>query len=144
MPCPPIADLVALVETGPPAEADPVQRHAGDCDACCDVLAALREEVAAIGISLSRLWIQGRVSCPHASLLAGYAAGSLPPGAMDYLRFHLEDLGCPHCAAALEELAAEESGAATPQADRACRRVAESTAAWLAEPPGGGRGPRGR
>ena len=48
-----------------------------------------------------------RVSCPHPDILRAFLEGGLPEEAADYLRFHLEEVRCPWCTVALQEMKAE-------------------------------------
>jgi hypothetical protein len=66
----------------------------------------------ALDLDVGRVWRQERVSCPHVDILRAYQARSLPDGALEYVRFHLEHSQCPYCNAALDESRATEQEAA--------------------------------
>ncbi|MEZ5965177.1 MAG: hypothetical protein R3F56_15190 [Planctomycetota bacterium] len=66
-------------------------------------------EDEALDLDVGRVWRLERVSCPHVDVLRAYHTGSLPAGAVEYLRFHLETSQCPYCNASLEDLRAAEA-----------------------------------
>lgn len=55
-------------------------------------------------LTISTLWREARLSCPHKDVLQAYAERELPAAQLDYLRFHVEDVGCASCREALAEL----------------------------------------
>lgn len=65
----------------------------------------------ALDLDVGRVWRLERVSCPHADVLRAFTTSSLPEGAMDYVRFHLEQSQCPYCNASLEEIRAQDQSA---------------------------------
>lgn len=75
---------------------------------------AERELMAQVGVALDaedgldldvrRAWAEARASCPARHWLARRIAGTLPEGPASFVRFHLEDVGCPWCRANLEDL----------------------------------------
>ena len=54
--------------------------------------------------TIGAIWRRERVSCPTRDQLGGYLLGSLDAGLEDYIRFHLDDIGCPYCRANLDDL----------------------------------------
>ena len=50
------------------------------------------------------IWRRERVSCPSRDQLGGYLLGAGDTELLDYIRFHLEEIGCPYCQANLEDL----------------------------------------
>lgn len=64
---------------------------------------------ASLDISLEHAWRESRVSCPARHWLARSLVLSLEPGPREYVRFHIEEMHCPWCAANLEDLRAVES-----------------------------------
>ncbi len=81
---------------------------------------ALREEVEDRNTSIALVWKQERVSCPHRDLLEAYHYGSLDEQEADFVRFHLDRVGCPWCSANLEdirELSKAESERESPLRD---------------------------
>jgi RNA polymerase sigma factor (sigma-70 family) len=53
---------------------------------------------------LTQVWEMQRPSCPKRTTLGKFALGILPVAWDDFVRFHLETLGCTFCAANLMEL----------------------------------------
>ncbi len=64
---------------------------------------------ASLDFSLESAWREGRVSCPARHWLARFVVQSLEAGPREYVRFHIEEMRCPWCAANLEDLRALES-----------------------------------
>ena len=54
--------------------------------------------------SLGAIWRRHRVSCPTREQLGSYLLGVLDAEHTEYLRFHVETVGCRMCAANLEDL----------------------------------------
>src|SRR5262245_42703316 len=70
--------------------------------------------------TLGAIWRRNRMSCPSREQLGSYLLQVLDEPWMDYLKFHLETLGCPYCQANLADLQAsqKEPGRATKQRRR--------------------------
>ena len=85
-------------------------------------------------MSVSQVWIQERISCPHRDILRAYLSGGIKKGEKDYIRFHLETIQCPYCLANVEDL---EAASRTEKKDlhrnvtRARRRTLDSSAVFL-------------
>src|SRR5437764_15191556 len=54
--------------------------------------------------TVGAIWRRERVSCPTRDQLGGYLLGAGDPELLDYIRFHLEEIGCPYCQANLDDL----------------------------------------
>lgn len=54
--------------------------------------------------TVGAIWRRERVSCPTRDQLGGYVLGASDPELLDYVRFHLEEIGCPYCQANLDDL----------------------------------------
>lgn len=83
--------------------------------------AGLRDRLAGIAAqrdaglhSLGEVWRRRRLTCPSREQLGSHLLGILPEGFADYVRFHLETVGCPLCLASVEDLS--ERHAAVDQA----------------------------
>lgn len=50
------------------------------------------------------IWRRERISCPSRDQLGGYVLGAGDPDLLDYIRFHIEEIGCPYCRANLDDL----------------------------------------
>ena len=54
--------------------------------------------------SVGDIWRRNRLSCPSREELGSYLLGAMLDEAADYLRFHMEVIGCRYCQANLEDL----------------------------------------
>jgi anti-sigma factor RsiW len=92
--------------------------------------ARLLSERDAGGDSVGEIWRRHRLTCPTRSELASGLAGDLPPERADYIRFHLETIGCPVCRANVADLGGagrdDTSGDAATQ-ERRRKRIFESS-----------------
>lgn len=102
MPCPPVKELVRAVEND--EIPDDLEVHLEACDACRGIVVSLREESEGLTISVGALWVADRISCPHEDILLSYVKGGLSTEEADYIAFHLEVVGCPHCQAAVAQI----------------------------------------
>ncbi|MBA4063794.1 MAG: hypothetical protein C0501_08795 [Isosphaera sp.] len=50
------------------------------------------------------IWRRERASCPSRDELGGFVLGAGDPEFLEYVRFHLEEIGCPYCQANLDDL----------------------------------------
>jgi len=92
-------DRMAAVENALRASAELRNRTAG-----------LRVARDADGHSVGEIWRRGRLSCPTRHQLGSFLLGALPSELAQYLKFHIETIGCRYCAASLDDL--REAGAA--------------------------------
>ncbi|MBL8900390.1 MAG: hypothetical protein JNM84_22350 [Planctomycetes bacterium] len=74
-------------------------------------------------LTVSTLWREERLSCPHRDLVQSFVDGELPPAQMDYLRFHIEEVGCAPCRELATALGAPL--AAAPESSSAEREIEE-------------------
>jgi hypothetical protein len=54
--------------------------------------------------SLGAIWRRERISCPSREEMASFLLGVLEEGQIDYIKFHLETIGCAWCKANLHDL----------------------------------------
>jgi hypothetical protein len=54
--------------------------------------------------SVGDIWRRNRLSCPSREELGSYLLGAMLDEAADYVRFHMEVIGCRYCQANLEDL----------------------------------------
>ena len=92
----------------------------------------------ALSFTVSTVWREERVSCPHPDVLRAYQTASLPEGAMLFLRFHLEESQCPYCSAVLEDLRVADERSAQPAMEDLRERLLRSTAVALRKAVGRG------
>ena len=104
----------------------------------CARTSALQKQLAAIngrrdaGVhSLGEIWRRHRLSCPSREQLGSYLLGVLPRDAADYVKFHLETIGCRYCAASLADLKAQQSAAEAEIAERRRQKYFQSSAGYL-------------
>lgn len=72
-----------------------------------DLLARLEEIMARSdrGIhSLAQIWRRNRLSCPSREILGAYLLEALPEAEFEYVKTHLEVVGCTICSANLKDL----------------------------------------
>ncbi len=80
--------------------------------------ATLMQELVAInnrreaGVhSLGGVWRRHRLSCPSREQLGSYLLGAMSKDQRDYVKFHLDTVGCRYCLAGLEDLRAQQQEA---------------------------------
>jgi len=124
------AELAAFLEEAlPPARCSELE-HLLRTDADLrDRLIEVRGRDAAGLHAIGAIWRRGRLSCPDRSELGQYVLGTLEPAAADYIRFHLEEIGCRYCQANLADLKAA-SQASEQHATRR-RRYFQTSAGYL-------------
>lgn len=84
-----------------------------------------------LAFTVSTVWRDERVSCPHPDILRAFEAGSLEQGAMEFIEFHLQECQCPYCSAVLEDLRLSDAEASRQQLAGLRDRLFRSTAAAL-------------
>ena len=50
------------------------------------------------------IWRRERISCPSRDQIGGFLLGAGDTELLEYIRFHIEEIGCPYCQANLEDL----------------------------------------
>jgi hypothetical protein len=50
------------------------------------------------------IWRRERISCPTRDHLGSYLLGSGDAEHLEYIRFHIEEIGCPYCQANVDDL----------------------------------------
>ncbi len=90
---------------------------------------ALSPDTATVAAdSLTSVWEAMRPSCPKRTTLGKYTLGILPANWEDFVRFHVESLGCTYCLANLGEL---QLPADAPEAAIQQQRMFNSTIGFL-------------
>jgi hypothetical protein len=56
------------------------------------------------------IWRRERVSCPTRDQLGGFLLGAGDSELIEYIRFHLEEIGCAYCQANLDDLKKLQGG----------------------------------
>lgn len=70
----------------------------------------LLDDSPSASLAVRDVWLKARLSCPSRDVLADYLAELLGDGLSQYVRFHLNEVGCRYCAANLADL--QEQGGA--------------------------------
>lgn len=80
-------------------------------------------------LSVGEVWRQYRLSCPSRATLGSYLLNVLDDDHADYIRFHLETIGCRYCAASVDEL--QSARASSSPATQRRQRFFESSVGRL-------------
>lgn len=80
--------------------------------------------------SLGAIWRRHRLSCPSREQFGSYLLGALSEEEADYIRFHLETIGCRYCQANLADLKSQRLEA-SDEAHGRRRRYFQSSAGML-------------
>ena len=78
--------------------------------------------------TVGELWRRQRLSCPPRAVWAAFVEGRLGDGLSQYLRFHVETIGCRICAANLTDL---ERPGTSADAERRAQKIFQSSAGKL-------------
>ena len=79
--------------------------------------------------TIAGIWRRERLSCPSRSELGQYILGTLDAEPSDYIRFHLEEVGCRYCQANLLDLQEAAQDQAQPVVRRS--RFFQTSAGYL-------------
>jgi hypothetical protein len=80
--------------------------------------------------SLGEIWRRHRISCPSRGQLGSYLLDALPEELADYIRFHIELVGCRYCRANLTDLRQQQAELPEVVQTRR-RRFFQSSAGYL-------------
>lgn len=89
-----------------------------------------------LAFTVASVWREERVSCPHPDILRAFTESALEDGAMDFVRFHLEESQCPYCNAVLEDQRLSDEEAASPGLQDLRDKLMRSTVAALRQASG--------
>lgn len=81
--------------------------------------------------SLGAVWRQHRLSCPARQQLGSYLLGVLEPDHADYVRFHVEVIGCRPCEASLTDLRRQQAATEKSETDSRRQKYFQSSAGYL-------------
>jgi hypothetical protein len=100
-----IEDLHAyLDEALPDGEAARIEQALRTSASLRQIVRGLLQERDRGEHSVGAIWRRQRLSCPNREQLGSYMLEALDDGLHDYIRFHLETIGCPYCSANLADL----------------------------------------
>ncbi|TWT73700.1 hypothetical protein Pla123a_35930 [Posidoniimonas polymericola] len=106
------AELEAYLDEALPAERmQAIEQSLRDDPTLAERLVELNARRDAGVHSLGAVWRRRRLTCPSREQLGSYALGVLSRGHADYVRFHLETVGCRLCVANLHDLNERQSAA---------------------------------
>lgn len=114
-----------------PEQSDAVQSHVESCDLCGRFHGEVEGEIKSLSMSISLVWTEEGISCPHRDILKAYLAKSLSGGEADYVEFHLTEIACQFCNANLEDIRALDSEEESRYLDSVRERLNQSTSAFL-------------
>lgn len=81
--------------------------------------------------SLGAIWRRHRLSCPSREQLGSYLLGVLESAQADYIKFHVEVVGCRYCTASLEDLSQQASAADVSAQESRRTKYFQSSAGYL-------------
>jgi len=110
----------------PDAELASVEASLRTDAAAAALLQTVRNEIDRGEHSIGGIWRRERLSCPSRDLLGSYLLQALDDDINDYIRFHLETIGCPACQANLDDLTRKQAKADAPTVKRRARIVQSS------------------
>jgi hypothetical protein len=93
-------------------------------------LMALSEQRDQGGHTLGEIWRRERLSCIPRHELGNYLLGTAQPAWRDYIRFHVQEMGCRVCLANLHDLQQSEQEQSSARQGRQ-RRYFETSAGTL-------------
>ena len=79
--------------------------------------------------TVGAIWRRGRLSCPDRTELGQFVLGTLDPEYADYIKFHIDELGCRYCQANLEDLKAASQSSDQPAKRR--QKYFQTSAGYL-------------
>jgi hypothetical protein len=93
-------------------------------------LRALMQERDRGDHSIGAVWRREHLSCPTREQLGSYIIDAIDEELQEYIRFHLETIGCAHCLANHADLKARHTEP-EPKAQERRRRYFQSSAGYL-------------
>jgi hypothetical protein len=88
----------------PDAELVAVERALRDSAECRALLRSVIEQEDRGEHTVGAIWRRERISCPTRDQLGSYLLEAGDPDLLEYIQFHLEEIGCPYCQANLDDL----------------------------------------
>jgi hypothetical protein len=80
--------------------------------------------------SIGEIWRRHRISCPTREQLGSYLLEALDKEQTDYLRFHIEQVGCRFCSANIEDLKMQQEESSEAKTSRRAKYF-QSSAGYL-------------
>ena len=124
------SELAAFLDEALPAErSSELEKRLRDDQDLRTRLTEIRGREAAGLHSVGGVWRRERLSCPSRDELGQFILETLPDEHRDYIRFHLETIGCRYCQANLADLEQASSPSEVPTERR--RRYFQTSAGYL-------------
>jgi len=124
------ADLAAFLEEAlPPARCSQLEHDLRTDAELRNRLIEVRGRETAGLHTLGAIWRRNRLSCPSRTDLGQYLLGTLEQDASDYIRFHIEQVGCRYCEANLADLTESSKPDGPPTTRR--QRYFQTSAGYL-------------
>ncbi len=127
------AELCAFLEEALPAARSSLLEHQLRTDA--ELRSRLIEVRGrdSVGLhTIGSIWRRHRVSCPDRNELGQFLLETLSIEATEYIRFHLDTIGCRYCQANIADLT--ESSRRTPEPATRRQRYFQTSAGYLKNP----------
>jgi hypothetical protein len=106
------AELLAFLDEAlPAAQMAELETRCRDDDDLRQRLAVVRGREDAGLHTIGAIWRRHRLSCPDRETLGQFLLGVLEGEAAEYLRFHLEEVGCRYCQANVADMQARQAEA---------------------------------
>jgi hypothetical protein len=112
------------------AEMARIEQELRQSDGLRDQLRAVLQERDRGDHSLGAIWRRERLSCPTREQIGSHLLGALDADLQEYIRFHLETVGCSCCLANLADLQSLRKEPAAEARQRR-RRFYDSSAGYL-------------
>ena len=119
-----------LDETLPPAEMAAIEAAIRTDPDLLEQLTTINGRRDAGVHTLGEIWRRHRISCPSRQELGSYLLGALAEDVEQYVKFHLETIGCRVCQANLVDLQSQQKETANQSAARRTRYF-QSSAGYL-------------
>lgn len=113
-------ELIGYLEEALPVEdMARIEERLRASDSWREALRELTDEVGTGEHSIATVWRRHRLTCPSRERLGAHRIGGLIPEESEYIRFHIEVIGCRWCLANLRDVEAQ-----TAASDAKARPVA--------------------
>lgn len=86
-------------------------------------------------LTVSEVWRRHHLSCPGRHELGSYLLGASDADTADYIRFHLDTIGCRTCQANIDDLKQAQAQATTPETIERRQRIFASSVSRLKREP---------
>lgn len=126
------AELIAFMDEAlQPDRSSELETALRDDESLRSRMIELRGRDAAGLHTIGGIWRRGRLSCPDRDTLGAYLLGALDSEHSEYIRFHLEEIGCRICAANLEDLKAAADAQSSKQIQPRRTKFFQTSAGYL-------------